>query len=877
MDVILGHENLDFDSVASMVAAKHLHPDAEMFLQPTAEGPVREFLNLYQDHYSFKTIDQFDATEVETLIIVDTNRRERIGPYAEALDHAERVVLYDHHPPDSGDLDPDETYYDSVGALITYMVELLTEKNCEINPSDATLFLLGLHQETGSLQFGSATARDYSAGRIALENGANLDVVQNFANKPLSNDQLDLFNDLLESSRNFSVNDVPITLATARRDEYQPEVAMLAHKLQDTENANFLCLIVRMGDRVQVVFRNRYDHLDVSRIAEQFGGGGHARAASATLSGVTVEECEQALMQVFNQRIKPKLIARDIMSTPVHSIRPDLPVEEAHEIMLRLDHQGLPITDEENELIGIITRTDVEKAIKHDLTHAPVKGFMSPEVVTVGPETSLERLQTILSNEKIGRLPVIEADRLIGIVTRTDIIRTLHQNQRRRTDLLKESPPYATPEDPENVRDVISDVLPDKWSRRLRNWGDLAESLGDTLYLVGGCVRDILLCEPTKDFDFILEEDAIRFGQELVEREGGEISTHAAFRTAVVTLPDGDRVDLATARSEYYSHPAALPEIEVEQVSLVQDLRRRDFTINAMAIQLTPDEFGDLIDVYGGREDLEEGWIRVLYAMSFVDDPTRIFRAIRFAERFDFEIEEKTLFHLKKAVGNNPVESVSGDRLRQEFNLIFREGNCWEILERLFDLGVLEYIQENLRPKERMPEWFRAAQSGLEDYSIKASQMVYYCILCEPLSLEAADEFADRLNFRRPHSEILRENARFREIRTDLEDAEEASEIYGILTEFEHDEVLVARKLMESETVADRIDQYLNDFVEVTPLVTGDDLKDWGVEPGPRMGGILDELFYYQLDHNVDTKDELRRYFKNNREDLLERREGSSA
>ncbi|MFB6346108.1 MAG: CBS domain-containing protein, partial [bacterium] len=570
MDIIVGHENLDFDCVASMVAAQKLHPSARMFIQPTAEGPVREFLNLFRDHYSFNTVNDYSASDVETMIVVDTNRRDRLGPYSEALDHAETVILYDHHSRESADIDADEAHYDSVGALITYLVEIIRDRSIGLKPADATLFLLGLHQETGSLQFGSTSARDYAAGQFVLENGANLDVVQNFSHKPLSPEQLDLLNDLIDASRNLTINEVPITIATAKRDEYVPEVALLAHKLQDTENSNFLCLIVGMGERIQVVFRNRYDHIDVSKIAEQFGGGGHSRAASATLSGVTMEESEQALLQVFNQQLKPKLVARDIMSTPVHSIRPDLDVEEAQRIMLRLDHRGLPITDENNELVGIITRTDVSKAVKHDLTHAPVKGFMTPDVVTVDPDTSLERLQMILSNEQIGRLPVLENNQLIGIVTRTDIIRTLHQSQRSQADLLGEGSPYSTPVESENVTQLMEETLPDKWFRRVKNWGRMASRLGDSLYLVGGCVRDILLGERTKDFDFILEENAIRFGEELIEREGGDISTHEEFQTAVVTLPDGDRVDLATARSEYYTHPAALPEVEVEQVSLVQ-------------------------------------------------------------------------------------------------------------------------------------------------------------------------------------------------------------------------------------------------------------------------------------------------------------------
>ncbi|MFB6345486.1 MAG: CBS domain-containing protein, partial [bacterium] len=155
--------------------------------------------------------------------------------------------------------------------------------------------------------------------------------------------------------------------------------------------------------------------------------GGHARAASATISGVTLKEARQALEDVLKEQLKPGLTARQIMSHPVHSIRQDLPVEEAQDVMLRLGHQGMPVTNEKDELVGIITRSDIDKAVKHELTHAPVKGFMNPGVVTIDTDTGLHQIQNIMMNEQIGRLPVVEDGKLIGIVTRTDLIRILHE------------------------------------------------------------------------------------------------------------------------------------------------------------------------------------------------------------------------------------------------------------------------------------------------------------------------------------------------------------------------------------------------------------------------------------------------------------------
>ncbi|MFB6346109.1 MAG: hypothetical protein ABEK50_10090, partial [bacterium] len=300
-------------------------------------------------------------------------------------------------------------------------------------------------------------------------------------------------------------------------------------------------------------------------------------------------------------------------------------------------------------------------------------------------------------------------------------------------------------------------------------------------------------------------------------------------------------------------------------------------TINAMALQLSPDEFGDLVDIYGGREDLEHGKVRILYAMSFVDDPTRIFRALRFTERFGFEIEEKTLFHLKNAVSDNPLESVSGDRIRQELELIFEEPKTWTILKRLFDFGVLEELQDDLMPRVEMKHWFGQVDDRVKEFSINAPEMIYYCILCEPLGPDEVNQLIDRLNFRRQAAEILRQNAHFASKRSDLKEADQPSEVYGSLTDIDHREVLVARLIMEPDTVRRKIKDYLDQYENRSPLVTGDELQKWGIEPGPEMGQILDELFKYQLDHDVDSQSELREYFEENKERLIQAREEPSA
>ncbi len=849
MDIILGHQNHDFDCVASMVAAKRLYPDARIFLQPTAEGGVLEFLNLYRDYFSFFRFSQYREEDIDNLIVVDTNKAERLGPYEKLLEGAENIIVFDHHPPDDSTIDTDEYYYDEAGALITVMVNRVREKEIVPTPFEATLFMLGLHQETGGLQFGTTGASDYEVGRYLLENGADLDLVQNFCNRQLNEEQRELFNELLSGSRHLSINNVPVTVAVARRDEYIPELALLAHKLRDVENINLLFLLVKMGNRIQLVIRNRYEYVDAGAIAGQFGGGGHKRAASATLSGITLEEAQDAIIDLLKKKLKPEVTAADIMTSPVHSVRQDLPIKEAHKIMLRLGHHGLPITDDADQLVGVITRSDVDKAIHHDLTHAPVKGFMSSDVITISADTGLQQIQNTLMENQVGRLPVVTDDRLVGIVTRTDLIRVLHERyQPTPEEQFKSSPAYSSVREPDNVEHLLREILSKKWFRRLRSWGELCAKLDDSLFLVGGCVRDILMEEKTKDFDFVVENDGIKFARELAGKEGGSISVHEKFKTAVVTLKDGNRIDIATARSEYYSHPAALPRVNVDHASVYQDLQRRDFTINAMAINLLPAHFGELLDFYSGRRDIEEGRVRVLHPTSFLDDPTRIFRAVRFAARFNFKIANPTKFQLNQALQGSPFQAVSGDRLREELNHVFLESDPWSGVSLLFEHKILQALESQLKPLPEMEDWFSEAQELIAKYQPSYPQMVYYCLLFDPLDRDKSLSLSRRLTFRQDHIDIIEKYKAFDDLREELMWATKKSRIYQLVDRVSLTESILALMAREEGKNRKKLAEYLEKLQQQKPLVTGEKLIELGLEPGPELGDLLEKLFLWQLD-----------------------------
>ena len=342
-------------------------------------------------------------------------------------------------------------------------------------------------------------------------------------------------------------------------------------------------------------------------------------------------------------------------------------------------------------LVGLLTRRAVDRTMSHKL-NLTVGAVMNAGSVTVSPEAPLETLQQIMTDTGWGQVPVVVNDEIIGIVTRTDLLKTL-------------APKQAT-SGRKNLADRLEASLPPARLALLRAVANTAQAQQAALYVVGGFVRDLLLGRPSLDYDLVVEGDAIALGRALVQQYGGRATTHRRFGTAKwrigeireelaaklaeetglkldeTTFPE--TLDLVSARREFYTHPTALPTVERGSIKL--DLHRRDFTINTLALRLDGKYYGELHDHWGGRADLQAGLIRVLHSLSFVDDPTRILRAVRFEQRFGYQIEPRTKELLKNALGL--LDRVSGDRVRHELDNMLNEP-AWEAMfDRMAELEV---------------------------------------------------------------------------------------------------------------------------------------------------------------------------------------------
>lgn len=417
-----------------------------------------------------------------------------------------------------------------------------------------------------------------------------------------------------------------------------------------------------------------------------------------------------------------------------------------------------------------------------------------------------------------------------------------------------------------NCKSLMSEQLPGYIYQLLAYIGKTGDSVGYPMFVVGGFVRDLLIGRPNLDVDVVVEGDGIVFAHAFAEARDGKVKHHKRFGTAVVTLPDGFKVDVATARMEVYDHPGALPSVKPS--SIRDDLRRRDFTINAMAIELNEGRFGELVDFFGGRFDLESKWVRVLHDLSFADDPTRIFRAIRFEQRHGFSLEPRTEKLLEEAVAGDSLRTITGQRLRNEILLILKEEEPVPIIRRMAHFHLTKYIHPKIRVSDDLVELFYRIKGTLEWWNSTSAHsgaepaLLNLMALMDQLNAAETEDASKRLVLRKKYNEALKASKvllpgiirRIREVK------DTPSQVYKALKNLPLEALLFA--MAKAYEMSDSIEYYLTETRNINPLVNGNDLHKLGYPEGPLYTQILDSTFAAQLDGLIADKDEAIEFVK---------------
>lgn len=877
MEIITTHVNADFDCLGSMIAAQKLYPRAEMVFAGSQERAVRDFLQKFPEVAGrFRRLRDIDLDEVKRLILVDVCQPDRIGPFAQVLERpGVEVHIYDHHPASTLDLCPQRMKIEAVGATVTIFAELLQDQGVRLSSDDATLMLLGLYEDTGKLSFNSTTSRDCLAAAYLLEQGGDLNLVSDSLVQELTAGQVALLHQLIENRTLVNVNGIDIALAHASVDSFIGDLALLAHKLKDMENHNALIVAVRMEDRVFLVGRSRIPEVHVGDILGEFGGGGHGFAGSGVLRDMTLVEFLEKLPEVLRRHVQPHWEARHLLFTAVKTVPATATIKEVRRLLTRYNINALPVM-EGSEVVGIISRQVVEKAAYHALENLPVSEYMNNDFITVTPETPLQELEEVIVNGSQRFVPVIEDRRLVGAITRTDLLRHMVSGAVSRR---MSRAPAVTSGDLGLKKSYIVRLLHNRLQPHieeiLNRMGRVGHELGVHVFVVGGFVRDLLLDHPNLDIDIVVEGDGIAFAAEYASRFDCRIRTHRKFGTAVLIFADEFKIDVASARTEYYLQPGALPTVEHAPIKL--DLYRRDFTINTLAIALNEDQFGQLYDFFGAQRDLQEKAVRVLHNLSFVEDPTRVFRAIRFEQRFDFRIGRHTEQLMRSALHMGFLDKISGHRILNELVHLFKEADPLPAVLRMSDLGLLDYLHPELSRTNRIKKLFGRARQVIDWHQLLftgeecRSWLVYFLCLLGDLGEKAAEQLSDRLEIppRLRHILVAGREDLHRAVnliywRSAHSAMPPPSEIFSLLEPLSVENLLYGMARSDNESVQRSISEYFTRLRNVNCQLNGHDLKELGVAPGPVYKEIFKKLHAARLDGNLASREDEKDFVRRN-------------
>jgi tRNA nucleotidyltransferase (CCA-adding enzyme) len=554
-----------------------------------------------------------------------------------------------------------------------------------------------------------------------------------------------------------------------------------------------------------------------------------------------------------SRAVEPSTTVAQIMSRGPQLLDPQTPVKEVAQMMQRTGFEGYPVVDR-GRVIGLLTRRAVDRAMAHKL-NLTANSLMDAGEVTVRPGDSLQHLQARMTDSGWGQVPVVnDKGVVIGIVTRTDLLKTL-------------APPDAR-NGARNQASRLERALPRPRMELIKHVAAQAAEWHMAIYIVGGFVRDLLLDRPSLDFDIVVEGDAIALGRALGKKYGGRVTSHTRFGTAKWYVresefgrresspkaPDSlpEFLDLISARTEFYEHPTALPTVERGSIKL--DLHRRDFTVNTLALRLDGNHYGELHDYWGGLADIERGIVRVLHSLSFVDDPTRLLRAVRYEQRYGFEIESRTRQLMDEA--RPMLEKLSSERVRHELDRMLEEPNWHAMINRLEQLGLLKAIHPLLSPPD--PDFTRPTDEGLALYQppglLPPDRTLAWLLWLSPVDPATLRNFSYRLRFPAALTRLLLAASALSADLPALADSSPSGWVDRLedVPEF----AVYAVSLLAQGRAKHALKEYLEKWRHVKPMTTGHELKQHGLPPGPIYQNILRELRNDWLDGVITSAEE---------------------
>ncbi len=871
--IITAHISADLDALSSMVAAGKLYPDAVLVNPPRNEQRIGNyFTDSISYFFDFHQARDCDFSQVETLVMVDTRQRGRVSHIDPVFSNPGLTIhTYDHHPDAPDDVRADYSVVRPWGSTTAILVDILRQRGVELIPDEATMLGLGLYEDTGNFTFQSTTEHDLAAAAWLRGLGMDLDVISSLSKNKYTSTQVQILNDLLENAVTHEIKGIPIVITEARMESYVDDVSELVRTVIEMEKIQVIFALVRMGDRVQIIARSSLPgKVNAGEICAAFGGGGHSVAAAASVKDKTIAEIREELNVLLLANIHSGVLVYDKMTSKPRVLEEGQSMASAEAMMLRFNLKAAPVVAEGTmHCVGYLEYQTAAQAINHKLGNQLVAEYMNTRVQTVKTNSNLYPAMEIILSQRQRLVPVLdEAENVVGVLTRTDVVNMLLDETVRKGD--DEGAASSGGHREKNVRDALKAGLPKHIYQLLELAGKIGDARRVAVYVVGGFVRDLFLRERNLDIDLTVEGDGIAFARALGEELNGRVRTHPKFQTAIVIFTnergEEQRIDVATARQEYYERPGALPTVETSSVKM--DLYRRDFTINALAVQLNRARFGVVADFFGGQRDIKEKNIRVMHSLSFIEDPTRILRAIRFERRFDFRIVAQTEKLIKNCLRLNMLESFSGARLFNELKHVFDEAYPLPCMRRMEQLGVWSAIHPLLKLTQTREELAQAVEEVLNWHRMLYSPekpenwAVYLAALCSGLKYQEMSQVLTRFDFADKHRHaMLQQRELARKAINHLaawkkEGGTRLSELHSLISGASLESQLFLLAGTADEDLRRDLSNYISRVRGLKLDIGGEDLIFMGISPGPSVGNILQKVLEAKIDGLVTSKED---------------------
>lgn len=725
-----------------------------------------------------------------------------------------------------------------------------------LGDDDAALMLAAITEKTWAGLSSRVTPRDLDMMQTLRAYPSQPRSVANLVMLGLREGQRGLLNDLLTQAESIDIRHWPVTLTVAKTLGNVQDLTPVMDTLWSRIDAHVLVAGVTSGRQAWIFARSRIPDLEISGLFKDLHARPDDRWTRFTLPDGEPDSVRRQLGELLASRLPSDSIAGDVMTVSPKCVDESETVANTHDMMLRFNLMSL-VVKRGDQFAGIVTRRDLDRAVQMDLWDSPIAPFVPSQPPFVTRETPVRIVRKLMVRHDVTKIPVIEEGRILGIVTAREVLRGLRELLPPPAEYLPQVEPVPVP-DRNAMETLLKRVTPIKVLHVLRKVSATAEARKIAAYAVGGFVRDLLLERPNLDMDVVVIGDALPFAEAVAAELKAHLTVFDRFRTARLSFEDL-KIDFTSARREHYAQVGALPQVELGGIA--NDLSRRDFSINAMALDLSADSFLTLVDLFGGLRDLHERRIRILHSFSFLEDPTRMFRAIRFACRFHFDLAEDTQRAFDLARQREALTTLSPKRVGAEITRCLREESPGRVIDRLYAAKLMRVFHPDLTDASVLPARFKLIPGIIRRFAPLHEpidgEVVHWIGLLASLAPDQAEKLLMEMGMHgSSRTAIVTSIGALSDVPLRLARlaAKDDAGLFTLLKPLPLEGLVALVAFVLDKAGARQIFDFLGRLRSVRVEISGADLIAVGIPPGAHMRTIFDALLEGRLRGSITSR-----------------------